>query len=78
MFKNRINAFRKLGAATVGAVAVGAGTSAHAAGTAFDTITASVDFSTVATWVGVIGVAILGICMAFKAIDLGKRGVKKA
>ncbi|ATG21787.1 hypothetical protein CO705_17810 [Ralstonia pickettii] len=79
MFKNRINAVRKLGAATVGAVAGVAATSAHAAGnTAFDTISAAVDFSSVGTWVGVIGVAIIGIVMAFKAIDLGKRGVKKA
>lgn len=77
MFKNRINAVRKFGAATVGAVAGVAATSAHAAA-AFDTISAAVDFSSVGTWVGVIGVAIIGIVMAFKAIDLAKRGVKKA
>lgn len=41
-------------------------------------IFAAVDFTTVATWVGGIGVAIIGITMAFKGIDLGKRGVKKA
>ena len=41
-------------------------------------IFAAVDLSTVATWVGATGVLIIGICMAFKAIDLGKRGVKKA
>lgn len=41
-------------------------------------IFAAVDFSTVATWVGVAGVAIIGIRMAFKGIDLGKRGVSKA
>lgn len=38
----------------------------------------AVDFATVATWVGTLGVAIIGITMAFKGIDLGKRGVKKA
>jgi len=41
-------------------------------------IFAAVDLSTVATWVGATGVLIIGIAMAFKAIDLGKRGVKKA
>ena len=38
----------------------------------------AVDFSAVATWVGLAGVAVIGITMAFKGIDLGKRGVKKA
>lgn len=41
-------------------------------------IFAAVDFASVALWVGTIGVAIIGISMAFKAIDLGKRGVRKA
>lgn len=41
-------------------------------------ILAAVDFAEVATWVGVAGVAIVGITMAFKGIDLSKRGVKKA
>ncbi len=41
-------------------------------------IFAAVDFTSVATWVGTAGVAIIGIAMAFKGIDLGKRGVKKA
>jgi type IV secretory pathway VirB2 component (pilin) len=41
-------------------------------------IFAAVDFSTVATWVALVGVAIVGITMAFKGIDLSKRGVKKA
>jgi len=41
-------------------------------------IFAAVDFTTVAAWVGLTGVAIIGITMAFKGIDLGKRGVKKA
>ncbi len=43
-----------------------------------DAILAGVDFTGVATWVGTAGLAIIGITMAFKAIDLGKRGVKKA
>lgn len=41
-------------------------------------IFAAVDFSSVAVWVGTAGVAIIGIAMAFKGIDLGKRGVRKA
>lgn len=38
----------------------------------------AIDFTTVAAAVSVIGVAVIGIHMAFKGIDLGKRGVKKA
>lgn len=38
----------------------------------------AVDFSSVSTWVTTAGIAIIGIAMAFKGIDLGKRGVKKA
>jgi hypothetical protein len=38
----------------------------------------AVDFTGVATWVGLAGVAIIGITMAFKGVDLGKRGVRKA
>ncbi len=41
-------------------------------------IFAAVDLKTVAASVVVIGVAVIGIAMAFKGIDLGKRGVKKA
>jgi len=43
-----------------------------------ETIFAAVDLATVATWVGATGVVIIGITMAFKGIDLGKRGVRKA
>jgi hypothetical protein len=43
-----------------------------------DAILAGVDFAGVATWVGVAGLALIGIAMAFKGIDLGKRGVRKA
>jgi len=38
----------------------------------------AVDLTAVATWVTATGVLIIGITMAFKGIDLGKRGVKKA
>lgn len=39
---------------------------------------AGVDFTTVSAAVVVIGLAVIGIHMAFKSIDLAKRGVKKA
>lgn len=38
----------------------------------------AVDFAGIATWIGVAGVAVVGIAMAFKAIGLGKRAVSKA
>ncbi len=38
----------------------------------------AVDMTAVAAWVGATGVLIMGITMAFKGIDLGKRGIKKA
>lgn len=41
-------------------------------------IFAAVDFSTVAAFVAATGVAIIGIAMGFKGVDLGKRGVRKA
>ena len=41
-------------------------------------ILAAVDLSTVATFVGAAGVLVIGIAMAFKGIDLGKRAVRKA
>lgn len=43
-----------------------------------DEIFAAVDFSSVKTWVVASGILIIGIAMAFKGIDLAKRGVKKA
>lgn len=43
-----------------------------------DAILAAVDLAGVETWVGGAGLLIIGIAMAFKGIDLGKRGVKKA
>ncbi|GAB1110736.1 MAG: hypothetical protein SwBeaMacB_13830 [Shewanella algae] len=41
-------------------------------------IFAAVDLTTVAAFVGGVGVLVIGINMAFKGIDLGKRAVKKA
>ena len=41
-------------------------------------ILAAVDFAGVATWVATAGVAIIGIALAFKGVDLGKRGIRKA
>jgi hypothetical protein len=41
-------------------------------------IFAAVDLSTVAVFVAATGVVVIGIAMAFKGIDLGKRGIKKA
>lgn len=43
-----------------------------------EAIFAAVDLDAVATWVGATGILIIGIAMAFKGIDLGKRGVRKA
>ena len=41
-------------------------------------IFAAIDFGSVAAAVVLIGVAIIGISMAMKAISLGKRAVNKA
>jgi ABC-type sulfate transport system permease component len=41
-------------------------------------IFAAVDLSTVAAFVAATGVVVIGIKMAFKGIDLGKRAVNKA
>ncbi len=40
-------------------------------------IFAAVDFTTVAAFVAATGVVVIGIHMAFKGIDLGKRAVRK-
>ena len=40
-------------------------------------ILAAVDLTAIATWVGAAGVLIVGVAMAFKGIDLSKRGVRK-
>lgn len=41
-------------------------------------IFAAVDLSTVLAFVAATGVVVIGVTLAFKGIDLGKRGVKKA
>ena len=41
-------------------------------------IFAAVDLTTVSAFVVATGVLVIGIAMAFKGIDLGKRGVRKA
>ncbi|WP_434998674.1 hypothetical protein ACRZ5S_18785 [Vibrio scophthalmi] len=43
-----------------------------------DAIWAAVDFTDIAAKVGAAGVAIIGIVMAYKAIQLAKRAVKAA
>lgn len=43
-----------------------------------DAVFDAIDLTTVAVTVGAIGVLVIGITMVFKAIDLGKRAVKKA
>ena len=42
-----------------------------------DVIFAAIDLGTVATSVIGLGVLVIGITLAFKGIDLGKRAVKK-
>lgn len=51
---------------------------AQTATSPFDSLFAAVDFSSVGAKVGVMGVAIIGIALAYKGIDLVKRGVRKA
>lgn len=43
-----------------------------------DAIFAAVDLAGVATFVGTVGVVIIGIAMAFKGISIAKRAVNKA
>lgn len=43
-----------------------------------DAIFAGVDLTTVATFVGTAGLAIVGIALAYKGITLAKRAVNKA
>lgn len=43
-----------------------------------EAIFGAVDMTSVLTWLTAVGISIIGITMAFKGIDLGKRGVKKA
>lgn len=60
------------------ALALALGLSTVAKADAFDDMFAAVDFTTVATAVGALGIAVIGIALAFKGIDLVKRGIKKA
>lgn len=61
-----------------GAALAVAAVASHAAGTGpVDTIFAAIDLTTVAASVLGMGVLIIGVAMAFKGVDLGKRGVKK-
>lgn len=41
-------------------------------------ILAAIDLSTIATAIAGAGVVIVGIALAFKAVDIGKRSVNKA
>lgn len=41
-------------------------------------ILAAVDLSSVLTFAGAAGVVVIGIALAFKGMDLGKRAVRKA
>lgn len=59
------------------AIATGATVSAHAADTAFDTIMAGVDLSSVATKVGATMLVVVGIALAFKGGDIVKRVIRK-
>lgn len=43
-----------------------------------DATLAAVDLTAVATFAGAAGILIVGVAMAFKGIDLAKRGIRKA
>lgn len=60
----------------IGAGVLVLGSSAFAADPVGDMF-AAISLTTVAAAVAAIGLVIVGIAMAFKAIDLAKRGVKK-
>lgn len=72
-----LNQIRKYGPKVAVASATGLllGTQAHAAGIA--DIFAAIDLTTLATTLFGLGVLIIGVSMAFKGVDLGKRAVKK-
>jgi hypothetical protein len=71
-----MNIARKYGAKVAAGAASVLAVAAHATGP-IDDLFAAVDLSTVVAAVGVVGLAVIGITMAFKAIDLAKRGVRK-
>ena len=43
-----------------------------------DALFAAVDLTTVAAFIGVAGLAIVGYNMAFKGVDISKRAIRKA
>jgi hypothetical protein len=68
---------RKYGAKIVaGGATLGALSMAHATGPV-DTLFAAIDLTTIAASVLGLGLLVVGITMAFKGIDLSKRGVRK-
>lgn len=69
-----MNKFVKLALVATGLVA--SAVPAFAVGP-IDTIFAAIDLTTIAASVLGMGVLIIGVSMAFKGVDLGKRGVRK-
>ncbi len=75
-----MNFFKKLTtSATALVIGAFASVSAHAAGATdpVSQIFASIDLTTVGASVIALGVLVIGVNMAFKGVDLGKRGVRK-
>lgn len=70
-----MNKFAKLALVATGLVA--SAVPAFATGGPVDTIFAAIDLTTIAASVLGMGVLIIGVAMAFKGVDLGKRGVRK-
>lgn len=68
---------RKYGSKIAAASVAAAALPSFAAGGPIDSIFAAIDLSTVAASVIALGVLVIGVTMAFKGVDLGKRGVKK-
>jgi type IV secretory pathway VirB2 component (pilin) len=74
-----MNIVRKFGAKIAAAsLATGAFVAAHAqTTTSIDTLLDSIDLSGTTTKVVAVGVLVLGIALAFKGVDLGKRATRK-
>lgn len=68
---------RKYGPKIVALGVVSASVPSFAAGTVVDQIFAAIGLDGVTVSVVALGVLIIGIAMAFKSVDLGKRGVAK-
>lgn len=77
-FSERFDMNKAIQRGLVAAGVLVAGSAAHAAGSPMDDIFAAVSFAGVATFVGVAGVAIVGIALAMKGISLAKRAISKA